>query len=112
MGLNPHGGSLSAMTVCSNSMWCADFTVDLVCLIKQVSRVLSSGLNLFRGSFIGRLMVDVDVFIKYTLLTASSFCESSIGEISCSEVVVWLSDGDTGRLRNAVVSFVLSIQLC
>ena len=45
--------------------------MDLVCLIEQVNKVLSSGLSFFNGSFSDRVVVEVAVVRKVTLF---KFC--------------------------------------
>ena len=54
-------------------MWCVAFTMDLVCLMEQFSKVLSSGLSFFNGSFSDRVVVDVAVLRKVTLFRLFNF---------------------------------------
>ena len=86
-GLNPRGGSLFRIAVERICVWCVAFTMDLVCLIEQVSRVLSSGLSFFSGSFSDKVVVEVAVVRKLTLFRVVNFCDNSSPEIRTSDVV-------------------------
>ena len=61
--------------------------MDLVCLIEQVNKVLSSGLSFFNGSFSDRVVVEVAVVRKVTLFKFVNFCDSPSPEMSTSDVV-------------------------
>ena len=99
LGLKPRGGSLFCTAVVSIWMWCVAFTMDLVCLMEQVSKVLSSGLSFFNGSISDREVVDVAVLRKVTLFKLFNFWDNSSPDINTSDVVdSWLLVLETGWL--------------